>query len=204
MAATFDTNDLNTGLFYFTPFQNQSPENGKKSRSFITNKEKTPIYIKSPKLFVKSVAEKHLTCEYIDDGEGGELKQFLSDLERVAIHFIHRSINEESYPMLPAWAGHKNLGSFLHSSPTLLSLIRTNTLRVKNSDNDDIPADKLNERCARIIFSPVCLDIDIETGKYHIGYYAFTAKEFVDERFTPPQAKSVSVPDFGLDPFSGV
>lgn len=201
---SFDAKDLTTGRFYFTKFQNQDPTNGKKSRSFITNKEKTPIYIRSPKLFIKSVGDKQLTCEYIDDVEGGELKQLLSDLERVAIHFIHRNINEELYPNLPAWTGSNNLSSFLKSSPSILNLIRTNTLRVKNSDNSDISVDELNEKCARIIFSPVCLDIDIETGSFEIGYYAFTGKEFQNERYTPPQAKSASIPDFGADPFANV
>lgn len=198
MATTFNAEELNTGKFYFTDFQ--KIENG--SRSFITNKEKTPIYIKSPKLFIKSVEEKHLTCEYMDDPEGGVLRQLLSDLERVAIHFIQRCVNEDSFPALSSWDGKSNVASFLKSNPTILNLIRTNTLRAKNSDNKDISVDELNERCARIIFSPVCLDVDIESGKFEIGYYAFTAKEFRDERYVPPQAKSAKVPDFGSDPFS--
>ena len=168
-------------------------------RSFITNKEKTPVYIKSPKLFVKSIAEKQLICEYMDDSE--ELKHLLHDLECVAIHFIQRSVNEESFPRLPSWEGCSKLSKFLKSSPEVLKLIRTNTLRVKNSDNSDVAADELSERCARVIFSPVCLDIDADTGRFEIGYYAFTAKEFKDERYHPPQAKSAKVPDFGSDPF---
>lgn len=195
MASAFDANELNTGKFYFTAFQ--KTETG--MRSFITNKDKTPIYLKSPKLFVKSIAEKHLTCEYMDDSE--DLKQLLHDLERVAVHFIQRSVNEESFPTLASWEGKSKLSTFLKSCPEVLKLIRTNTLRAKNSDNNDISADELNQRCARVIFSPVCLDVDVETGMFEIGYYAFTAKEFKDERYHPPQPKSAKIPDFGIDPF---
>ena len=194
MASAFDAHELNTGKFYFTAFQ--KTDTG--MRSFITNKEKTPLYLKSPKLFVKSIAEKHLVCEYMDDSE--ELKGLLHDLEGVAVHFIQRSINEETFPLLPCWEG-KKLSTFLKSSPEVLKLIRTNTLRVKNSDNNDISADELNQRCSRFIFSPVCLDIDVETGMFEIGYYAFTAKEFQDTRYHPPQNKSAKIPDFGIDPF---
>lgn len=197
MASTFDATDLNTGKFYFTDFQNI--ETG--MRCFITNKEKTPIYIRSPKLFVKIVEEKQITCEYVDSEEGGGLQRLLSDLERVAIHFIQRNVNEETLPNLPQWTGNC-LIKFLNSSPKVLKLIRTNTLRVKNSDNTDINVDELKERCARVIFSPVCLDINTESGLFEIGYYAFTAKEFKDERYHPPQAKSAKVPDFGIDPFN--
>ena len=196
MAAAYDACQLNTGKFYFTEFQ--KTETG--MRSFITNKEKTPIYIKSPKLFVKSIAEKHLICEYMDNSED-DLKLLLHNLERVAIHFIQRSVNEESFSQLASWQGKSKLGEFLKSSPEVLKLIRTNTLRAKNSDNTDIVVDELKERCARVIFSPVCLDIDADTGRFEIDYYAFTAKEFKDERYHPPQAKSAKVPDFGVDPF---
>ena len=110
MAAAFDAVELNTGKFYFTEFQ--KIETG--MRSFITNKEKTPIYIKSPKLFVKSIAEKHLTCDYMDDSE--DLKHLLHNLERVAIHFIQRSVNEETFPKLACWEGKSKLSGFLKST----------------------------------------------------------------------------------------
>jgi hypothetical protein len=194
---TFDSPELNTGHFYFTEFQ----KNENSLRCFITNKDKTAIYIKSPKLFIQSITDKHLNCDYIDDRQGDNLKDLLKDLERVGTHFIQRNLNEQCIPVLPAWEGKVSLTGFLKSTPNSLQLIRTNTLRVKNFDNNDINPDELHQRCARVIFSPVCLDIDTQSGEYQISYYAFTAKEFSDEKFVPPQVKSSKIPDFGDNPF---
>lgn len=142
-------------------------------RVFITDKENSSahVYVKSNTMFVENIDANVIVCRCIDDGSK-------SMLDEIDFHVLNNFNQKREVFMDTEAVAALNLRDFIkftRENGSYLRLIITDQLKILDVDNKTklSPID-LKHKMIKVIFSPLCVDVDKNTNQFAVKYYGFT------------------------------